>query len=119
MTYGSTKSPGRKAVNQKVEICNSVLGSNTQVLSKSRHPAYKEDIERKNGKKHKKKQHMGEFRHSAGCLFRWQIKRIYDGVEAETRKSQASFKIIQVTNISYPSAKHIAGYVCQTKTQQE
>ena len=26
------------------------------------------------------------------------IKRIYDGVEAETRKSQASFQIIQVSS---------------------
>ena len=30
------------------------------------------------------------------------IKRIYDGVEAETRKSQASFQIIQVSSEALP-----------------
>ena len=31
-----------------------------------------------------------------------EIKRIYDGVEAETRKSQASFQIIQVSSEALP-----------------
>ena len=35
------------------------------------------------------------------CTF-LHIKRIYDGVEAETRKSQASFQIIQVSSEALP-----------------
>ena len=34
-----------------------------------------------------------------------EIKRIYDGVEAETRKSLASFQIIEVSSEAHPSLK--------------
>ena len=42
---------------------------------------------------------------------KWKIKRIYDGVEAESRKSQASFQIIKVSSEGLPVSFIDEGFI--------